>query len=161
MLRKSYSHRGVVDEMLLHHGIRDILRFHHPHDEEDEKLYTALEDGSYLFDATINCNEVEKVLGIDLDDTAFIPAARAQELFNREGVDEINVAAEEGVPALGYVVENAWLGHCLWQRLQGVPGLRLDHVVVRDRAKRTEQVLRGGAVVAAWPLVAVSNLRNL
>lgn len=32
-------------------------------------------------------------------------------------------AAEEGVPALGYVVENAWLGHCLWQRLQGVPGL--------------------------------------
>ena len=27
-------------------------------------------------------------LGIDLDDTAFIPAGRAQELFNREGVDE-------------------------------------------------------------------------
>ena len=23
-------------------------------------------------------------------------------------------AAQEGVPALGYVVENAWLGHCLW-----------------------------------------------
>jgi len=38
-------------------------------------------------------------LGIDLDDTAFVPAARAQELFNREGVDEINVAAEEGVPS--------------------------------------------------------------
>jgi putative ABC transport system permease protein len=38
-------------------------------------------------------------LGIDLDDTVFIPAARAQELFNREGVDEINVAAEEGVPS--------------------------------------------------------------
>ncbi len=38
-------------------------------------------------------------LGIDLDDTAFIPTARAQELFNREGVDEINIAAEEGVPA--------------------------------------------------------------
>jgi putative hemolysin len=37
-------------------------------DEEDEKLYTSQEDGSYLFDATINCNEVEKVLGIDLDD---------------------------------------------------------------------------------------------
>jgi putative ABC transport system permease protein len=36
-------------------------------------------------------------LGIDLDDTAFIPTARAQELFNREGVDEINIAAEEGV----------------------------------------------------------------
>jgi putative ABC transport system permease protein len=38
-------------------------------------------------------------LGIDLDDTAFMPAARAQELFNREGVDEINIAAEEGIPS--------------------------------------------------------------
>jgi putative ABC transport system permease protein len=38
-------------------------------------------------------------LGIDLDDTAFIPAARGQELFNREGVDEINLAVEDGVPA--------------------------------------------------------------
>ena len=37
-------------------------------DEEDDKLFTALPDGSYLFDATINCNDVEKVLGIDLDD---------------------------------------------------------------------------------------------
>jgi 2-octaprenyl-6-methoxyphenol hydroxylase len=26
-------------------------------------------------------------------------------------------AKEEGVPALGYVVENAWLGECLWQAL--------------------------------------------
>ncbi len=26
-------------------------------------------------------------------------------------------AEEEGVPALGYVVENAWLGQCLWQGL--------------------------------------------
>lgn len=31
-------------------------------------------------------------------------------------------AMEEGVPALGYVVENAWLGQCLWQGL--------DHEVV-------------------------------
>ncbi|WP_028994366.1 ABC transporter permease [Azonexus hydrophilus] len=38
-------------------------------------------------------------LGIDLDDTAFIPAARAQELFNREGVDEINVAVAENAPS--------------------------------------------------------------
>ncbi|UCV11067.1 ABC transporter permease [Dechloromonas denitrificans] len=36
-------------------------------------------------------------LGIDLDDTAFIPTVRAQELFNREGVDEINIATEEGI----------------------------------------------------------------
>ena len=33
-------------------------------------------------------------------------------------------------------------------RLQASGGT-LDHVVVRDRATRTEQVLRGGAVVAA------------
>jgi putative ABC transport system permease protein len=38
-------------------------------------------------------------LGIDLDDTAFIPAARAMELFNREGLNEIDVAAGEGVSA--------------------------------------------------------------
>lgn len=38
-------------------------------------------------------------LGIDLDDTAFIPAGRAQELFNREGCDEINLAAIDGVPS--------------------------------------------------------------
>ena len=33
-------------------------------------------------------------------------------------------AATHGVPALGYVVENAWIGHCLWQALD-------DEVVVR------------------------------
>jgi putative ABC transport system permease protein len=38
-------------------------------------------------------------LGIDLDDTAFVPAARALELFNREGLNEINLAAAEGASA--------------------------------------------------------------
>jgi putative ABC transport system permease protein len=38
-------------------------------------------------------------LGIDLDDTAYIPAARALELFNRDGLMEIHVAYAEGVPA--------------------------------------------------------------
>ncbi|WP_312957280.1 2-octaprenyl-6-methoxyphenyl hydroxylase [Stutzerimonas nitrititolerans] len=33
-------------------------------------------------------------------------------------------AEAHGVPALGYVVENAWIGHCLWQALD-------DDVVVR------------------------------
>lgn len=33
-------------------------------------------------------------------------------------------ATTHGVPALGYVVENAWIGHCLWQALD-------DEVVVR------------------------------
>ena len=38
-------------------------------------------------------------LGIDLDDTAWVPAARALELFNREGLNEINISAAEGVPS--------------------------------------------------------------
>ena len=36
-------------------------------------------------------------LGIDLDDTAYIPAARALELFNREGLTEIHASYAEGV----------------------------------------------------------------
>jgi putative ABC transport system permease protein len=42
-------------------------------------------------------------LGIDLDDTAFIPAARALEMFNREGLNEIDLAVAEGVPAASVV----------------------------------------------------------
>ncbi|TBV11886.1 2-octaprenyl-6-methoxyphenyl hydroxylase [Stutzerimonas kirkiae] len=34
----------------------------------------------------------------------------------RLGVTRLH-AGQERVPALGYVVENAWLGHCLWQAL--------------------------------------------
>lgn len=43
-------------------------------------------------------------LGIDLDDTAFIPASRAMELFNRDGLNEIDVAAAEDASA-SHVVE--------------------------------------------------------
>lgn len=35
-------------------------------------------------------------LGIDLDDTAYIPAARALELFNREGLSEIDLSYADG-----------------------------------------------------------------
>ncbi|MEQ1600527.1 MAG: FtsX-like permease family protein [Methylophilaceae bacterium] len=38
-------------------------------------------------------------LGIDLDDTAFIPAERALELYNRAGLMEIHVLYQEGVPS--------------------------------------------------------------
>lgn len=38
-------------------------------------------------------------LGIDLDDTAYIPVARAMELFNREGLMEIELSYQDGVPA--------------------------------------------------------------
>jgi putative ABC transport system permease protein len=38
-------------------------------------------------------------LGIDLDDAAYIPTARALELYNRDGVMKIDIAYEEGIPA--------------------------------------------------------------
>src|SRR5690606_26946391 len=34
----------------------------------------------------------------------------------RFGAARLN-AVDEGVPALGYVLENAWMGHCLWRAL--------------------------------------------
>jgi putative ABC transport system permease protein len=39
-----------------------------------------------------------QVLGVDLDDTVFIPTARALELFNREGLMEIDVLYKQGAP---------------------------------------------------------------
>lgn len=39
-----------------------------------------------------------QLLGIDLDDTAYIPAARALELYNRDGLMEIHVTYAEDVP---------------------------------------------------------------
>ncbi len=38
------------------------------------------------------------VLGFDLDDTVYIPVARGLELFNRDGVMEIDLLYEEGAP---------------------------------------------------------------
>ena len=38
-------------------------------------------------------------LGIDLDDAAYIPTARALELYNRDGMMKIDLSYEEGVPA--------------------------------------------------------------
>lgn len=46
----------------------------------------------------------EPILHIQVSDRGRFGAARLS-------------ALEEGVPALGYVVENAWLGQCLWQGL--------------------------------------------
>lgn len=46
-----------------------------------------------------------QVLGLDLDDTVFIPTARALELFNRSGVMEANVVYRPGA-SVEVVVEN-------------------------------------------------------
>ncbi|EWC41461.1 2-octaprenyl-6-methoxyphenyl hydroxylase [Pseudomonas stutzeri] len=42
-------------------------------------------------------------------------------------------ARDEGVEALGYVVENAWIGHCLWQALD-------DQVVIRHCPAEVERL---------------------
>ena len=47
-----------------------------------------------------------QILGLDLDDTVFIPTSRALEIFNREGVMEIHIAYQPGVP-LQAVVDDA------------------------------------------------------
>ncbi|WP_018991799.1 ABC transporter permease [Aromatoleum toluclasticum] len=43
--------------------------------------------------------EKGQFLGVDLDDTAYIPTSRALSLYNREGLMEINVTYAEAVPA--------------------------------------------------------------
>ena len=39
-----------------------------------------------------------QILGIDMDDTAYIPAARALELYNRDGLMEIHVTYAQDIP---------------------------------------------------------------
>ncbi len=40
-----------------------------------------------------------QILGLDLDDIVFIPAARAMELYNRDGLMEVHATYAEGTPA--------------------------------------------------------------
>lgn len=42
-------------------------------------------------------------LGIDLDDAAYIPTARAMELYNRDGMMKIDLAYAQGIPAASVV----------------------------------------------------------
>jgi 2-octaprenyl-6-methoxyphenol hydroxylase len=70
---------------------------------------TALSYGSRLIYERLGlwqsiAQRAEPILQIHVSDRGRFGAARLQ-------------AIEEGVPALGYVVENAWIGHCLWQAL--------------------------------------------
>src|SRR5574343_200912 len=65
----------------------------------DNALGTRLRIGPDQFRVIGVLEPKGQFLGIDLDDTAFIPAARALEIFNRDGLNEINLAAEEGVPS--------------------------------------------------------------
>ncbi|VXC84361.1 2-octaprenyl-6-methoxyphenol hydroxylase, FAD/NAD(P)-binding [Pseudomonas sp. 8Z] len=70
---------------------------------------TALSYGSRLIYERLDlwqaiAQRAEPILQIHVSDRGRFGATRLQ-------------AIEEGVPALGYVVENAWIGHCLWQAL--------------------------------------------
>ncbi|WP_305075038.1 ABC transporter permease [Propionivibrio sp.] len=55
--------------------------------------------GNYQFRVIGVMEPKGQFLGIDLDDSAYIPTARAQEVFNRDGLMTIDLAYEEGVPA--------------------------------------------------------------
>jgi putative ABC transport system permease protein len=65
----------------------------------ENALGTRLRIGGLQFRVVGILEPKGQFLGIDLDDTAFIPAARAIELFNREGLNEIDLAIADGVPA--------------------------------------------------------------
>ena len=73
------------------------------------KVHTELFGGSNPLGATLQVGGSRfrvigvmaskgQVLGFDLDDTVFIPTTRALEVFNREGVMEINVAYQHSAP---------------------------------------------------------------
>src|SRR5690606_18111387 len=59
----------------------------------------------------------------------------------RAGATRLDAQTEQ-VPALGYVVENAWIGHCLWQALD-------DEVVQRHCPA---EVARMQPTVDGWQL---------
>lgn len=68
-------------------------------------LGAILQVGSHRFRVVGVMAPKGQVLGFDLDDTVYIPTARALEVFNREGVMEIHVAYRPGAP-LEAVVED-------------------------------------------------------
>ncbi|WP_217283859.1 ABC transporter permease [Pseudaquabacterium terrae] len=65
----------------------------------DSPLGTRLRVGSLQFRVIGVLQARGQFLGIDLDDVAYIPAARALELFNRDGLMEINLSYAEGANA--------------------------------------------------------------
>ena len=60
----------------------------------ENPLGARLRIGSLQFRVVGVLEAKGQFLGIDLDDTAYIPAARALELYNREGLAEIHVSYE-------------------------------------------------------------------
>jgi putative ABC transport system permease protein len=69
-------------------------------------LGASLRVGSHRFRVIGVMQPKGQVLGFDLDDTVYIPTARALEVFNREGVMEIHIAYRPGAP-LQAVIDDA------------------------------------------------------
>ena len=90
-------------------------------------------------------------LGIDLDDTAFIPAARAQELFNREGVDEVNIAAAEGVPS-------ALVGAAIKERMLARHGREDFTIITQEEMLKTLSNILDVLTMAVGALGGISLL---
>jgi putative ABC transport system permease protein len=65
----------------------------------DNALGARIRAGSLQFRVIGVLAPKGQFLGIDLDDTAFIPVARGMELFNRDGLTEIHLSHEEGASA--------------------------------------------------------------
>ncbi|HID97483.1 MAG TPA: ABC transporter permease [Thermodesulfobacteriaceae bacterium] len=61
-------------------------------------LGSRIRIGGYSFRIVGVMESKGQILGFDMDDTVFIPAARALELFNREGLMEIDVLYDEDAP---------------------------------------------------------------
>ncbi len=69
-------------------------------------------------------------LGIDLDDTAFIPAERAQEVYNRDGLMEVDVTYREGV-------SSASIARAITERLKARHGAEDFTVVTQEDMLKT------------------------
>jgi putative ABC transport system permease protein len=69
-------------------------------------------------------------LGIDLDDTAFIPTERAQEVYNREGLMEIDVTYRAGV-------SSASIAKSITERLKARHGAEDFTVVTQEDMLKT------------------------
>ena len=65
----------------------------------DNPLGARVRVGSLQFRVIGVLEAKGQFLGIDLDDAAYIPTARALELYNRDGIMKIDLSYEEGVPA--------------------------------------------------------------
>ncbi len=71
----------------------------------DNPLGQRLQIGSERYRVIGVMEPKGQFLGIDLDDTAYIPVARALALYNRTGLMEINLTYEEGVAATRVTAE--------------------------------------------------------